>query len=132
MPDHASARSDLFMKLRERQNGSLTATLSKAVVLARAFSEQRNRKLGIRYNRDLQAAQLMEASGLPPDEFKKLVDSHTPKFATRRTLIRSLRVARTLADLDGQEAIEFKHLSQAWQWLPDSTEKDRESYAYGI
>ena len=132
MPDQPSARSEIFLQLKAREKSSLTRELTHCVYEARAFAEFRNRQLGVHYNRDLQADQLIEASGLTANEFKKLVDTHTPKYATRRAVIRSLRVARTLADLDKKESLQFSHLNQAWQWLPDSTEKGREDYAYGI
>ncbi len=133
MPDHSSASSELFLQLQEEQTGeSLTHRLAQAVASARSFGEERNRKLGIHYNRDLRADQLIEASGLNASEFKSLVDAHTPKQATRRALIRSLRVARSLADLEQKKTIQSQHLRQAWQWLPDSEEKSKEHFAYGV
>lgn len=128
MPDLASEGSDIFIQLQKRAPSSLSQSLREQVAKARLFSDKRNQKLGLVYNRDLEPDQLIEASGLASDEFKKLVDSHTPKYATRRALIRSLRVARTLADLDGVVAIQANHLGQAWRWLPDSTSKSYDGY----
>lgn len=131
MPDHPGARSDLFVELKERSQ-SITQELAETVLRARQFARERNEKIGARFNRDLKADQLMEASALSRLEFKRIVDSCTPKYATRRAVIRSLRVARTLADLDEAKAIHMDHILQAWKWLPDSSEAMKEDYSYGI
>ncbi len=132
MPDQASGRSEIFLQLQERKSQSLTDNLAKMVLKARDFSYVRNKKIGALYNRDLKADQLIEASGLSSSDFKKTVDACTPKYATRRAVIRSLRIARTLADLENRESLQSTHLIQAWKWLPDSSERSKEDYAYGI
>jgi len=131
MPDQPGARSDIFLQLKEREGASLTRKLADTVRSARDFGAKRNEKIGARFNRDLKADQLVEASGLASLDFKKIVDSCTPKYATRRAVIRSLRVARTLADLETRENIQANHIMQAWKWLPDSSDR-KEDYAYGI
>jgi magnesium chelatase family protein len=131
MPDQPGARSDIFLQLKEREAESLTSKLADTVLKAREFAKARNQKIGANFNRDLKADQLIEASGLASAEFKKIVDSCTPKYATRRAVIRSLRVARTLADLEERTSIQASHIMQAWRWLPDSTERSKEDYPYG-
>lgn len=131
MPDQPGARSDIFLQLKEREAQSITRKMNESVHKAREFGNRRNEKIGVRYNRDLKADQLIEASGLASLDFKNIVDSCTPKYATRRAVIRSLRVARTLADLEARESIQAAHIMQAWKWLPDSS-RAKEDYAYGV
>lgn len=132
MPDQPSSRSEIFLQLKEKLAESQTRELSEKVLLAREFSYERNDKLGIRFNRDLKADHLMEASGLDRVDFSNLVETCTPKYATRRALLRSLRVARTLADLDGRNSIQFKDLVQAWKWLPDTSDQLKEHSTYSV
>jgi magnesium chelatase family protein len=88
------------------------------VLAAREFGAVRNEQLGIRLNRDIKTYQLVRVSGQEPEKFRRLIDQHTPRMASRRAILRAVRVARTLADLDSSFEIEPCHLKQAWKWLP--------------
>ncbi|MBI2601507.1 MAG: ATP-binding protein [Deltaproteobacteria bacterium] len=131
MLDQSLGKAEIFLQLQEKSTESLTQKLTEKVIHARHFGAKRNEKLGVLYNRDLKADHMIIASGLDTRQFKTLVDSCTPKYATRRSLIRSLRVARTLADLSNKDEIDRGHLLQAWSWLPSSATEDGISSSYG-
>lgn len=114
--------SALFLDLKKTGMKNQTQRLSEKVLRARDFSKRRNESLGITYNRDLKADQLLEASGMDANDFKKLVDLCTPKYASQRAIIRSLRVARTLADIESLGSIEKRHIVEAWKWLPQNSD----------
>ena len=92
---------------------------------ARQFQIARNHQFGISFNRDLQAKDIITASGLPAAEFAKMIDSHLPKGLGNRTMLRSLRVARTLADIDLSEKIREADIKQAQFWQKDQAALDR-------
>lgn len=113
--------SDIFIEQAEKKILS-TKLLAETVLAARSFAEKRNSSLNIRYNRDLKASHINQASGLSSSKLKGLIEDYTPKHATRRSLLRSLRLARTLADIEQKEVVSGKHLKQAWVWLPSGDE----------
>ncbi len=126
MPETSEATADLFLKLHDpaRSEGR-THRLAAAVASARAYGAARNEAVGARYNRDLTAEHLVSVSGLSPSRFETLVNESFPKSASRRSVIRSLRVARTLADLDGEAAIRSADLGLSWSWTAEGAARSR-------
>lgn len=126
MPETSEATADLFLKLHDpaRSEGR-TRRLADAVAAARAYAAGRNEAVGARYNRDLTAEHLVTVSGLAPARFATLVNETFPKTASRRSVIRSLRVARTLADLDGEPAIRREDLGLSWSWTAEGAAQGR-------
>jgi magnesium chelatase family protein len=135
MMEDMQSRSDLFLQLqgmKDSKHLSQTEDLGEQVFRARQFARERNRAFGLCYNRDLQADHLIAASGLASSTFQALVDTVIPSSSGKRSVIRSLRVARTLADLDERAAIEKEDLQQACKWLADACAKERGDKAYGL
>ena len=58
--------------------------------------------------------------------------SHIPQTASQRSLIRSVRIARTLADIHDREKINSSDLIQAWKWQPESAAHARGDFALGL
>jgi magnesium chelatase family protein len=93
-----------------------TARMRQKVLTARDRARLRNRAFACQVNRELRAPDLLKASGLKDDEFSKLVKAVIPPTASNRNLVKALRVARTIADLREESAIDLADLHQAWSW----------------
>lgn len=101
----AASKASQTKELRERVKG------------ARDFGAKRNSLLAITSNSALRAEHLQQVSGLRSSDFASLL-SECPPNASRRSVLRAVRLARTLADLDASECIRAHDLEQAWDWLP--------------
>jgi magnesium chelatase family protein len=113
--------SELFVRLGAPAKGrGRTARLRERVAAARAFARARNEALGCLVNGELRAEHLVVASGHEPAAFAALVDAATPRGASPRSLLRCLRVARTLADLGGEARVRERDLAQAWRWQAEA------------
>ncbi len=120
-------RIDICTEVREPSYQDLTgeAGESSAVVRARvelACEQQMMRYKGtrIRFNSELD----LEAAGrycALDDAGRKLLEQlYEQMHLTGRTCLKILRVARTIADLDGEEAVKTEHLMEAASYrLPD-------------
>lgn len=125
MPEATDAAGTLFVQLSQSAGESPTGRMRQRVELARAFGERRNQALGVVFNRDIPPAHLLAASGLEGQEFARLMGKAIPRSASRRTAIRTLRVARTLADLKSERCISLADLTQAWSWQADPCARAR-------
>jgi magnesium chelatase family protein len=105
--------SDVLMR---SQSGDSTATVQRrcTTALARALQRQGkpNRALAGRELDDLQ---------LSPQASQGLHQAATRWAWSSRSTHRTLKVARTIADLAGSEAIDWAHLAEALQYRPIST-----------
>jgi magnesium chelatase family protein len=124
MPEERSA-ARIFLDLSKGPTESLTAAMAQKVSAARAFGLERNAGFGVTTNRDLRAADIVRASGLNSDMFSRVVGSVIPVQASSRSVIRSLRVARSIADLRGAPAIVRDDLKLAWSWQADPAARAR-------
>lgn len=125
MPEPNDATAALFLRLARSPVRSRTERLAARVAQSRARAAARNACFGLRYNRDLAAHHLVAASGLAPDEFAGAVNAVFPRAASSRAVLRALRVARTLADLDESETIRSVDLEQAWAWQAEAAARQR-------
>lgn len=116
MPEPKSRSSALFVQLNDSSQKQRTARLANQVTQAREFAKTRNQRFGIEFNRDLEAKDLVAASGLDSATFSDLINTAIKKSTSNRSMIRMLRVARTLADMDQSETIRAEDLHQAWSW----------------
>jgi magnesium chelatase family protein len=86
-----------------------TAAVAERVGSARALASAR----GVEKNADLQAHLLNEVAPLRPDAAEILERQIRSGLLSARGLHRIHRVARTIADLDGEHAIEKQHVAEA-------------------
>ena len=54
-----------------------------------------------------------------------MVNRRIPRSASSRSVLRCLRVARTLADVEGSEVMREEDLDQAWRWQAERAAQDR-------
>ena len=95
--------------------GKDSATMKKRVESARAIQEKRYKGTNCRTNADLTGAMLEKHCFLEPKEREFLSRAVDRLALSARSFTRILRVARTVADLEGQEKISTAHIALAIQ-----------------
>jgi magnesium chelatase family protein len=93
-----------------------SAFIRRRVLEARAIQAQRFGKSPTRVNARMGAGQLRRICALPADGQKLLALAFERLGLSARGHDRLLKVARTIADLDGRETIAAEHLSEAIQY----------------
>ena len=95
-------------------SGDPSAAVAGRVAAARAVQATRFAgQPGVRVNADLEGAAL-EAVAMPDADGKALLDRVAEKFRlSARGYHRVLRVARTIADLDGADGVAAPHVAEA-------------------
>ena len=109
-----------------------TEDLAQQVAEARAFAAARNARAGIELNRMIEARHVLELSGIPAGELDSMVASVAAPTIGGRALLRMLRVARTLADLEGRAAIAREDLVLAAGWQADAAAAARGESIEGL
>lgn len=123
MPELRSSNGQFFLDIA--QNSSQTADLQERVKRARQFSAKRNQSLGCRLNSELTSQMLVEAMGQSRLKFTNLINQVIPNYASRRSTIRCLRIARTLADLRQDKHVSSDDLQTSWGWQSESAAINR-------
>ena len=92
-----------------------SAAARERVLKARAIQEQRAARFGMRSktNANLEGRWLREACSLPPGAKALLATALRRRGFSARAIHRVLRVARTIADLEGEENVALAHLAEA-------------------
>ena len=86
------------------------------VIAARARQQSRAREARVRVNAELSPRQLRRTCPLPPDAERLLAAAMSRLGLSARGHDRVLRVARTIADLEGDERIRSQHCAEAIQY----------------
>lgn len=107
-----TARVDL-MKLQGYGQEESTERIRKRVEEARKIQQKRFRKKDYTFNSEMKAADMDEFCALGREEKKLMEMAYTKLKLSARTYHRVLKVARTIADLDGSTNISCKHISEA-------------------
>jgi len=113
-------RIDLRIEVGRVATGEITARVSEgdsSATAAAAVARARTRQLtrAGKLNRDLGASELGACAWLAPAARQLLEQSFERLQLTARSYHRTLRVARTIADLAGSETIEALHVAEAVQ-----------------
>ena len=125
MPESPDPLADLVRQLSEiRNNVDATEEMRTRVLCAREFAMHRNKRYQVKYNCDLKSTDILMASGVDEKTLNLYVNEFIKKSLTARSLVRCLRVARTLADLDESPSIRAEDIRQAFIW-------SREGHASG-
>jgi len=105
--------------LLDREQGSVqrqTEDMRSQVEQSRIFAIERNRSFGVELNREIEISDIASACGLDGRTIAKKVKSLRLENQTSRSLLRMLRVARSLADLRLADVIDDDDLQQASRW----------------
>lgn len=82
-------------------------------VIAQAYATQRQRFNKVRYNNSMSNKEIRELANLT-DSAKNLLDTVAEKLGiSARAYVRTVKVARTIADLDNQKNIAPEHIAEA-------------------
>jgi magnesium chelatase family protein len=103
--------------LVQRGGGESSATGRERVLRARALQRERARALGFRnsLNSTLSASELAQVVTLDATSQRVLESAVARLGLSARAFSKILRVARTAADLDGDEAVRSRHVMEAIQ-----------------
>ena len=119
-------RIDLYVDVHEIDNSRLLSetpsdthtTVGVAKRVAQARDRQTKRFGTIKLNADMTNRDLKTKAKLS-DQAKTILDTAANKFGlSARAYMRTVKVARTIADLDDSEVIDPKHIAEALQYRP--------------
>lgn len=115
---HAEVRPVSYQELSSDEKEESSQVIRERVLRAQEIQAKRYAGSEIRFNSGLPAPLLERFCplGLEEDHFMQQV--YEAKHLTARACHRMLRVARTIADLDGSERIAIPHLSEAVRYRP--------------
>jgi magnesium chelatase family protein len=113
---HLEVKPISFEKLTGEQGGETSQEMKAAVDKARAVQLDRYKKKGIYNNAQLSSKQIEKYCRLTDHQKNMIKDAFTALSLSARAYDRILRVARTIADLDGEENIQDSHLAEAIQY----------------
>lgn len=113
---HVEAYPVEYDDLTSESGGEPSAAIRARVTKARQLQQQRYAKEGVTCNAQLPSAALRRYCQLAPAAEKMLRGAFEKMGYSARAYDRILRVARTIADLDGSETIGTAHLSEALQY----------------
>jgi magnesium chelatase family protein len=104
-----------FEDLRVRKEAEPSVSVKERVNSARAIQNQRFENSGM-CNARMGPAEMRKYCALGEDSAQLMKDAFEAMGLTARSYDRILRVARTVADLDGSEEIEVQHIAEAIQY----------------
>jgi magnesium chelatase family protein len=110
---HVTMRAITYGELKSSQAGESSDTIRARVVKARSKQAIRNQEDTVVWNADLNAAGL-RAHATPDGEGQVLLEQAMERMAlSARAATRILKVARTIADLEGADRISAPHIAEA-------------------
>ena len=106
-----------YSELSDSRPGEPSAEIRKRVIKAREFARQRNKSCGIDVysNSQLTSPQLRAVINADDSAHSILKSAYERLGLSARGYDRLLRVARTVADLDGSEIVSGEHIAEAVQ-----------------
>ena len=113
---HVNVPSVEFEAMRRREKAESSAAVRERVNAARELQKKRFANAAVSCNAYMTAPMVGELCRLDAAGEKLLKGAFDRLGLTARSHDRLLRVARTIADLDGSESIEVHHLAEAVQY----------------
>ena len=117
---HVTAEQVPFEDLQEGAAGESSESIRARVEKAHAIQTERYKGTPYRFNGELDANVLEKYCLLGEKEKNLMARIYEKKQLTARTYHKILKTARTIADLEGKEEIEEKHLAEAALYRPDA------------
>lgn len=102
-----------YRELKKQGEGETSASIRERIRLARELQYARYEKENIQFNSQLSAKMLDVYCKLEKEEEKIMEEAYNRLHLSARAYHRILKVARTIADLEGEERISTKHLTEA-------------------
>jgi magnesium chelatase family protein len=103
---------------REKNSAESSAVVKMRIMKARHYQQQRLTALGIpiSVNANLSQKYMEAACSMLPDVESFCYDAAQKLNLSARGLFRTLKVARTIADLNESDAIQKNHISEAFAY----------------
>ncbi len=120
---HIEVPAVSYEELSTKAPGEPSATIRKRVIAARKLQLERYREEGISKNADLTSPLVKKYCPLSPEAEQLLQQSFDKMDLSARAYYRILKVARTIADLAGSEALELAHVTEALRYRSKETEE---------
>ena len=105
-----------YEELRRRSPAESSAEIKKRVNAARAVQRERYGEKGSMCNARMGPRELKDFCGLSPESEELMKAAFEAMGLSARSYDRILRVARTIADMEGAESIEPGHIAEAIQY----------------
>lgn len=102
-----------FQALNGAAKEECSADIRSRVVQAHEIQRERYREEAFCYNSQIPAARIREYCGLSKEQESRMEQLYAGLGLTARTYHKILKVARTLADMDGEAKIGDRHLNEA-------------------
>ncbi len=103
-----------FCDMADKPKGESSATIRERVIKARKIQEERYKDVkGVHCNAQMTSSQLTRYACLDAQSTERLRDAMKRLNLSARAYDRILKVARTIADLDGSENIQSRHIGEA-------------------
>ncbi len=102
-----------YKDLKSSETNEDSETIRGRVVRAAALQKERYNDTGIRFNSDLTVGDIDKYCHMGPLEEELMKSAYERFRLSARAFHRIIKVARTIADLDGSEEIKERHLSEA-------------------
>ncbi|MCL2638367.1 MAG: YifB family Mg chelatase-like AAA ATPase [Oscillospiraceae bacterium] len=105
-----------YNEISDKEKGEPSIEVLKRVEKAREIQARRYAGTAIKSNADIPAGSLQEICVLASDAAVTLKNAFEKLGLSARAYDRILKVSRTIADLDGKDIIEKRHISRAIQY----------------
>ncbi len=106
-------KPEALRKKSEKETTLGSDGMRQQVIFARQMQERRFAGSGLMFNAQMGVKEIEEYIRLDKKEEKFMNDAYESMHLSLRSYHRMLRVARTIADLDGSETVGLKHLNEA-------------------
>lgn len=113
---HVEVPRTRYTDLAQGHDPVSSAVMKEQVLLARQMQAERYKGLSIHYNSELSGSLLRRYCRLTPDATKLLQATFEALGLSVRAHDRILKLARTIADLEGSDPIEPPHVAEAIQY----------------